>query len=66
MRTRLIIVALFAFALGACVDRFVRITGYDHVIATMQQRLATQQALIQELQAERAEIQAVLRTEECH
>jgi hypothetical protein len=64
MQTRLILIALVAFTLGAAVDRIARITNYDQRIATMGHTIDTQRKLIDELQKERAEVRAVLEASE--
>jgi hypothetical protein len=60
MRTRLIIVALVVFTLGAAVDRVARVTSYDTVIVTMRRTTDTQARLIAEYEQQQAEIDAVL------
>jgi hypothetical protein len=61
MRARLIFVALVAFALGAAVDRFARITGHDHVIASQARQIELRDHLLREQKAMLDEINAVLR-----
>jgi hypothetical protein len=60
MRTRPIIVALVAFALGATVDRFVKLTGYDTVIESLAKERDILTEIIRLQKAELNEIKAAL------